>query len=359
MRLGTLRYDPEQQARVADPHVVLAFHQAARDLGASEVLRLALFEAGIVEANLQNPEDGDLGSVGALQQRSGWGPTSARMDPYLAALAFIRDAQRRLLPWPSSKSAGELAQAVQRSAYPDRYDAAEDAARYIIDRTEGRTVAWHLAPSLKALFAEVDARWPKRDKSADGTLGDAAHASRASEHNPDRDSDPMPTGAVSAADITRDSAAMMTAVRKALVGDKRVWYVIHDGKIWSRTHEWEPRAYTGSNPHRGHLHVSLRQTKEAHDDTSSWGIAKGDVPEPDPTPDKVPPTLRRGAADTHLTRTLQRFLFGKVVESGFADRTHLAVRRYQSAHDLEVDGIVGPKTWAVILTALKLPGYNA
>lgn len=224
--------------------------------------------------------------------------------------------------------------------------------------------SWHLAPSLKVLVAEVDARWPKRKRGSDGTIGDDSHAARASEHNPDRDDDPMPRGAVSAADITKDSVAQMTAIRKALIDDPRTWYVIHAGRIYRRKTGFKSEKYNGPNPHTNHLHVSVLQTKRAHDDTGPWGIAGKGSPKPDAKPKvepkepcKVPDTLKRGSnRNTELVSTLQRFL--GVDESGFADRTTIAVERFQQARGLKVDGIVGPKTWAVILTALDLPGYT-
>lgn len=43
---------------------------------------------------------------------------------------------------------------------------------------------WYLAPSLAQLRAEVNARWPKRSKASDGTIGDRAHSARTSDHNP-------------------------------------------------------------------------------------------------------------------------------------------------------------------------------
>ena len=35
-------------------------------------------------------------------------------------------------------------------------------------------------------------------------------------------------------------------------------YVIHNRTIWSASHGWAPRAYTGSDPHTSHVHVSGR-----------------------------------------------------------------------------------------------------
>jgi hypothetical protein len=35
------------------------------------------------------------------------------------------------------------------------------------------------------LRAQVNKRWPTREKASDGWIGDRAHASRKSDHNPD------------------------------------------------------------------------------------------------------------------------------------------------------------------------------
>ncbi len=125
---------------------------------------------------------------------------------------------------------------------------------------------WHLAPSLKRLQYELDDRYPGRPK--DGTIGDAAHAARPSEHNPDRDSDGMPRGAVSAMDVY--TGKVPSSLVQTLIKDKRVWYVIHKRVIYSRTYGFRPRAYTGSNPHNSHIHISLNQTQAAHDSTANW-----------------------------------------------------------------------------------------
>lgn len=208
---------------------------------------------------------------------------------------------------------------------------------------------WHLAASLAELVREADERWPNRPKTSDGSIGDAAHAARASEHNPDAG------GVVRGLDLTRASAAMATAVIAAVKADARAWYVIHRGKIYSRTHDWEARDYDGPNPHTDHLHVSVRSGLVGAV-AGPWGLlVKADAPA-EPKPVKAPPTLRRGATPAALRETLQRFL--GVREAVYGDRTVAAVKRYQRQHDLVQDGVVGPKTWAVILTALKLPGYS-
>lgn len=223
---------------------------------------------------------------------------------------------------------------------------------------------WELAPSLVKLVEDTDAKWPKRKKTHDGSIGDAAHAARDSEHNPDDDNDPMPEGYVSAVDITKDSAAMAAFLLKELIGDRRVWYVIHDGFIYSRTHNWAKRAYDGPNPHREHLHVSLVQTKAAANDTGSWFGATAPVtpPKPPVAALKPLPVLSIRDKDAVLVPFLKRFfgLDDKLNGETFSRALTGKVRLYQQRQNLMVDGVVGPKTWAKIASGgTKLPaGYK-
>ncbi len=219
---------------------------------------------------------------------------------------------------------------------------------------------WELAPSLIRLMEDVDAKYPKRSKVHDGSIGDASHAARTSDHNPDRDADDLPRGYVSAVDITKDSAAMAKFLLTELIGDERVWYVIHDGFIYSRTHGWAKREYDGPNPHTHHLHVSLRQTKEAANSTAGWfGAAKPEPPKP--VAKKLPVLSIR---DKHavLVPFLKRFfgLDDKLNGETFSRALTGKVRLYQQRQNLMVDGVVGPKTWAKIASGpTKLPeGYK-
>ena len=118
-------------------------------------------------------------------------------------------------------------------------------------------MAWRVANSLLKLREQVNAKAPDRDKSSDGTIGDAAHSARTSDHNPDTD------GVVKAMDISNDprhkvrSRDIAEAIR--LSKDSRVKYVISDGEIFSSiTSPWKWRKYTGSNPHFQHVHISVR-----------------------------------------------------------------------------------------------------
>lgn len=117
---------------------------------------------------------------------------------------------------------------------------------------------WYLAPSLIALVNECDARWPARSKLSDGSIGNAEHAARASDHNPDR----AAGGVVRAVDIT-SKGIDVDALLAATVGDGRVWYVIWNRRICSVTHGWTWLPYTGPSPHTEHVHISIKHTRPA------------------------------------------------------------------------------------------------
>lgn len=211
------------------------------------------------------------------------------------------------------------------------------------------STAWTLAPALAALRAEVNARWPNRSKDSDGTIGDTAHAARDSEHNPDaRD-------VVRAIDITA-AGIDPTALVNAAVGDSRVHYVIYNRKIYSRTTNWTPAAYSGANPHTKHVHISLRnRTSESADwttveraaaDTSSWGLDK-----------------TAGIYRTSVKRLL-RNARGKVPRK--KDNAVIRLQRMLWQLDLMPElgrrahefGKYGPKTRAAVRKAQRKAGYT-
>lgn len=148
-------------------------------------------------------------------------------------------------------------------------------------------MTYFLAPALVKLRDQVNAKFPNRDKTSDGWIGDASHAARPSDHNPCWNCPGRSKGIVRAIDIdiTPDgnpNEDLRVQVIKAAVGDPRVWYVISNGIIYSRTHGFKPLRYTGSNPHTGHVHVSLNGANgvnpEGNFNTDSW------FPEPKPEP---------------------------------------------------------------------------
>lgn len=138
-------------------------------------------------------------------------------------------------------------------------------------------MSWRLARSLEKLRAEVNAAAPNRSKRSDGTIGDAAHARTASDHNPNG------MGVVCALDLTHDpkNGADMNRIAEQVrtSGHPALKYIIWNRRIWSRARAGEGwRPYGGSNPHSSHMHVSVGvgpdgRSTGPYDDRSSWGIS--------------------------------------------------------------------------------------
>ena len=130
-------------------------------------------------------------------------------------------------------------------------------------------MSWRLARGRHKLRSQVNAKYPNRSRSSDGTIGDRAHASRASDHNPSG-------GIVHALDLTHspdkgfDVHALMERLRASR--DARISYLISNKRIYSSTKQpWVWRRYTGSNPHSKHAHVSIRRNPHA-DNTKDWAV---------------------------------------------------------------------------------------
>jgi hypothetical protein len=129
-------------------------------------------------------------------------------------------------------------------------------------------MSWRLAASLIQLRSQLDAAYPKRSKKHDGSIGDAAHAARKSDHNPNA------RGVVTAIDITHDPENGVDCNELAtwlLAGkDRRIKYVIWRKRTFSSDIPplWQWKPYTGSNPHDLHLHISVNVLGE--NDAIRW-----------------------------------------------------------------------------------------
>lgn len=95
--------------------------QVGRQMGAPDAAIKIALAAALVESRLRNVNHGDRDSLGLFQQRpsQGWGTPQQVMNPTYAATQFYTRLLR-LRNW-QSMDPGRAAQAVQRSAYPDRY----------------------------------------------------------------------------------------------------------------------------------------------------------------------------------------------------------------------------------------------
>lgn len=206
---------------------------------------------------------------------------------------------------------------------------------------------WRVARSLIQLRTEVDKRWPNRKKDSDGTIGDASHQSRTSDHDPDA------SGVVHAMDITHDPASGCDSYALAdwflKAQDPRVKYIISNRKIASGTGQghppWEWRKYTGANPHDHHVHISVKSGNG--DDTHEWGVAEAKLVlgiEDHPKP--VPRTLKPGDTGAEVQALQQKL--GIAIDGMYGPKMKTAILAFQAIHKLVPDGVVGPQTWNVL-----------
>jgi hypothetical protein len=206
---------------------------------------------------------------------------------------------------------------------------------------------------LTALRNAINARWPNRDRTSDGTIGDAAHATRASDHNPWIVVNGA--GVVRALDVDRDGidAAWLAEQLRLLgaAGDARLTgggYVIYNRRITRA--DWAGwSVYTGSNPHTAHVHVSFSRGANGFDDARGWSFLSGGS-----QPASGRPTLQlgsKGDAVRELQRTLNAWypsMARLTIDGDFGTATKARVTYVQRRLGLEADGIVGPRTWAAL-----------
>ena len=128
----------------------------------------------------------------------------------------------------------------------------------------------NVAPSIRKLLEQTNAKYPKRSKDSDGIWPSAAHTKA----NPNSDHE-----AGNALDITADLGTKTTMrgfIAWVLVNPHpALEYIIHDGTIWSRSRDFKPVRYAGSNPHRSHAHFSVRESKRSS--TRAW-VLPADYP---------------------------------------------------------------------------------
>jgi hypothetical protein len=185
------------------------------------------------------------------------------------------------------------------------------------------------ANSLDTLLKQINARFPYRDKASDGGLGDSAHASRVSDHNPDSS------------------------------GDPRIKYIIFMRRIWSASTRTEVY-YNGVNAHEKHLHLSVKSGVMG-DNARAWNLSFLGI-------NVSPPTTRTfcklGDRSGNVL-TLQKHMtsayrgYNPYNPTGYyGPQTKMGIAEFQRRVGItgsDADGsIVGPKT----LTALTQRGFR-
>lgn len=193
---------------------------------------------------------------------------------------------------------------------------------------------WHLAPSLVRFRVWNRAKWPNQNNAGDGSIGDASHAARKSDHNPNV------RRSVNAIDEDERGIHMPTLM-VAFMMHPSARYVIYERDIWHVNRSWRCETYTGDNPHDKHGHFSIHQTVKAEQSKTEFGVTAW-------------PTLINGSTGRAVSE-LQAYLnvynsdskVGQLyVDGHFGDKTEAAVKAYQARFSVAggVDGVVGVHT---------------
>lgn len=194
--------------------------------------------------------------------------------------AAVAEAPQAAAPQAPAAQAPSGADAFEQERTPNLGDDAE--AVRMLEEAEASVEAeiqWRVAKGLAALRAKINRLAPNRSRACDGTIGDARHRTRTSDHNPWVEDGGL--GVVTAIDITDDPGNGCSAEKLArslrAARDPRVKYVIWNRRIMNASAidgaaPWEWRSYHGKNPHRQHLHLSIKPDKAAYDSTDDWRI---------------------------------------------------------------------------------------
>jgi hypothetical protein len=156
------------------------------------------------------------------------------------------------------------------------------------------------AYSLDTLRAQLDVRFTERDIRSDGWIGDEAHASRKSDHNPNT------RGVVQAIDVDEhtDTSERSEAVGVELAEglrasrDPRIKYVIYERRMFSSypARGVPPWTWRNGNGHTQHVHVSVVDDPTLYDDDTpfrlGWGTDASTPEDADMTPEQAD-TLNR------------------------------------------------------------------
>ena len=180
-------------------------------------------------------------------------------------------------------------------------------------------------------------------------LGDTSHRRRKSDHNPDG------YGRVYAIDVMYNVGSKASAVVKACVGRWDLAYIIHNRTIWSKAYGWRARRYTGSDPHRNHVHISGVHATSARNRRThlSWGGAKPVTSKPAAPAKpvavpKYPGLMKRGSKGAGV-RTAQAKLKARgwtiAVDGIFGPGMERVVKLFQKDKHLPVSGVLYQQTW--------------
>jgi hypothetical protein len=279
------RYDTEQLDNAATI-VQVAAHRGLPARAAVIAVATALQESDLY--NSAQPTDHD--SLGLFQQRpsQGWGTPQQLLNPVYAAGKFY-DTLLTVANWQTLPLT-VVAQAVQRSAYPDAYAKHEAAATVIVAQqyaTAAGMIGCSVSGSAEPAPRNSDGSWPAENCTVrpDPTTGSGCVTPRLlhlvqqatdagfgkpgcyrvddhGEHPRGRACDWMMTSGGEAAGSQRVRGDMMAAWAVANADRLAIKYVIWFRMIWTPAQGWH--AYNNpwgaddpSGWHTNHVHISI------------------------------------------------------------------------------------------------------
>lgn len=138
---------------------------------------------------------------------------------------------------------------------------------------------WRPAKSIATLKNQLDAAYP--GWLFLGFIGDQSHQTVASDHNPNS------AGVVCAIDIGPGGGLDIHKLADRLLANRHpnLKYIISNGRIAGTWSSWKWQAYTGSDPHDTHIHISVGvgpdgQSRQPYDDTTKWNITGETIVKP-------------------------------------------------------------------------------
>lgn len=136
---------------------------------------------------------------------------------------------------------------------------------------------------LQNLRRQLDEAFPNRDRTSDGGIGDAAHRTRPSGHNPDDtkgskptwdgDSDNLPEWRAFDCDadfrtLGVTAFGVVNHIRRLPNLGTVIRFIISNGKIYHASNGFKPEKYDGENQHTGHIHFEGERTNAADNNTT-------------------------------------------------------------------------------------------
>jgi hypothetical protein len=209
---------------------------------------------------------------------------------------------------------------------------------------------WFVDPGLEVLRNQLKVAYPG---IVIGTIGDAEHSSRTSDHNPDPDGsvdaiDPM----IGKAFTPEDAGEVVNALVRSR--DERIAYIIWDRRIISSTAEpWVWRKFTGDDPHTNHFHLSVND--KHHENRKLWRINMPDTKVEYQDFGVHMPILHEGISDEdypgwNLIVRVQDYL-GVAVDGDYGPRTAKALAQHFGGDGSKID----EKIWRQIFGLANVP----